>query len=92
MITSILANAVPEACRFIPLIPLIMVMMIYAFIFGLIIIGLLRLVKYLGTAGKEQKLIRMELGKLADEVQQIRQELKAGTEQEPLANKEGEQS
>jgi len=58
---------------------------------GLVIFGLVKLIKYLSTAGKEQKLIRMELGKLADEVQQIRQELKAGSEQEPLANKEGDQ-
>ena len=34
------------------------------------------MVRYLGTAGKEQKLIRMELGKLAEEVHLIRQELK----------------
>ena len=48
----------------------------YAFIFALIIICLVRLSRYLRTAGKEQKLLRMELGKLAEDVHQIRQELK----------------
>ena len=78
MITTILANAVPEAGSFIPV---IMVTVIYAFIFGLIIIGLLRLVKYLSAAGKEQKLIRMELSKLADELERMRKKNEAeGTE------------
>ena len=54
----------------------IVVILIYGGIIALIIIGLIRLVRFLGTAGKEQKLLRMELGKLADEVHLIRQELK----------------
>ena len=70
-------------------IPCIMLLVGIAF-WGLIIFGIVQLVRYLGSARKEQKLIRMELGKLADEVGQIRQELKKGTEQEPLANSEGE--
>ena len=37
------------------------------------------------TAGKEQKLIRMELGKLAEEVQLLRRELKSGKEGESSA-------
>ena len=45
-------------------------------ILSLLIIGLIRLVRYLGNAGKEQKLTRMELGKVAEEVHQLRQELK----------------
>lgn len=54
----------------------ILMMVVYAFIFGLIIIGLIRLVKYLGNAKNEQKLMRMELGKLAEEVHLIREDLK----------------
>ena len=54
----------------------IIVVLIYSALYALIIISLLRMVRYLGTAGKEQKLIRMELGKLAEEVHLIRQELK----------------
>ena len=48
----------------------------YAFIFALIIICLIRVSTYFRTAGKEQKLIRMELGKVAEEVHLLRQELK----------------
>jgi hypothetical protein len=51
------------------------VMVIYAFIFALVIISLVRISRYFVTAGKEQKLIRMELGKLAEEVQQIRKQM-----------------
>ncbi len=56
------------------------------FILYLIIVGLIKLIKYLGSAGRDQKLMRMELGKLADEVQQIRQELKTSTEQKENTN------
>ena len=48
----------------------------YAFIFALIIICLIRASRYFMSAGKEQKLIRMELGKLAEEVHLLRQEMK----------------
>ena len=58
--------------------------------YGLVIFGIVQLVRFLGSARKEQKLIRMELGKLADEVQQIHKELKNGAEKGPLANGEGE--
>ncbi len=53
----------------------ILVFLCSGFIVALVIIGLVRLVKYLGTAGKEMKLTRMEVGKLAEEVHQLRQEL-----------------
>ena len=49
---------------------------VYAFIFALVIICLIRVSRYFRTAGKEQKLIRMELGKVAEEVHLLRQELK----------------
>ena len=48
----------------------------YVFIFTLIIISLIRLVKYLSSSKDEQKLMRMELGKLAEEVHLIREEIK----------------
>ena len=40
----------------------------------LIIIGLIRLVRYLGGVGREQKLLRLEVGKLADELEQARKQ------------------
>jgi hypothetical protein len=49
---------------------------IYVFIFALIIICLIRVARYFRDAGKEQKLIRMELGKVAEEVHMLRQEMK----------------
>ena len=52
----------------------------YAFIFALVIICLVRVSRYFRTAGKEQKLIRMELGKVAEEVHLIRQELEGDKE------------
>ncbi len=54
----------------------LLVILVYFFIIGLVIVGLVRLVKYLGSAKKEQKLIRMELGKLAEEVHLIREDIK----------------
>ena len=60
----------------------LVVFAVYAFIFALVIICLVRVSRYFRTAGKEQKLIRMELGKVAEEVHLIRQELEVGKEQE----------
>ena len=55
--------------------PIIM-LVAYVFIISLIIICLIRASRYFMSAGKEQKLIRMELGKLAEEVHLLRQEMK----------------
>ena len=52
----------------------------YVFIFALVIIFLVRASRYFLTAGKEQKLLRIEMGKLAEEVHLMRQELKDTTE------------
>lgn len=52
----------------------------YVFIFALIIICLIRVSRYFMTAGKEQKLLRIELGKLAEDVHLIRQKLENQTE------------
>ena len=58
----------------------IIVIFVFVSIFVLLIIGLIRLVRYLGSVGKEQKLMRMEMGKLAEEVHLFRQEIKGGKE------------
>ena len=60
-------------------------LVLYAFIFGLVIICLIRVARYFANAGKEQKLIRLELGKVAEEVHLLRQELKGGKKQESSA-------
>ncbi|MHC5061493.1 MAG: hypothetical protein ACYTFK_10480 [Planctomycetota bacterium] len=43
---------------------------------GFVVYGLIQLIRFLASARKEQKLIRMELSKLAEEVHQIRKESK----------------
>lgn len=60
----------------------LLVLGIYVFLFALVIICLIRVARYFGNAGKEQKLIRLELGKVAEEVHLLRQELEGGKKQE----------
>ena len=45
---------------------------------GLIIWGIVWLVRYLRRGQEEKQRFRLELGKLADEVQLLRQDLKGG--------------
>ena len=47
---------------------------------GLIIWGIVWFVKYLNRGREENQRLRLELGKLAEEVHQLRQDLKAKTE------------
>ena len=52
------------------------ILLFYVCIITLVVICLLRIIKYFSRAGKEQQLIRMELGKVAEEVRLIREQLK----------------
>ena len=54
----------------------IVLALVYVGIPVLVISLMFRLFKYLRTAGNERKLLRIELGKLAEEVHILRQELK----------------
>ena len=74
MIHNILAGAAGQPV--ISILGVFILLAVYAFIFALVIICLVRIARYFRTAGKEQKLIRMELGKVAEEVHLLRQELK----------------
>lgn len=65
----------------------IVMLAVYVGLLVLVISFLIRMVRYFKTAGNEQKLIRMELGKLADEVQQLRQERKGVKDAESSAGK-----
>ena len=58
------------------------------FLTSLIIITFLRVARFLGGAAREQKLTRIEIGKLAEEVHQLRQQLKDGGEQGASAEPE----
>ena len=64
----------------------LIVLAAYVFIFALIIICLIRVSRYFMTAGKEQKLMRMELGKLAEDVHLIRRKLENHIETDETAD------
>lgn len=59
-----------------PLFLTMLVMGIYVFLFALVIICLIRIARFFKNAGNEQKLMRFELGKVAEEVHLLRQEMK----------------
>ncbi len=65
--------------RFFSIMPCIMLLFFIAF-WGLIIYGLIQLIRFLASSRKEQKLTRMELGKVAEEVHLLRRELKGKEE------------
>jgi hypothetical protein len=50
----------------------------------LLAVCIYRAAKYFGSAGREQKLLRMEMSKLAEEVHLLRQELEGGSPQKSL--------
>ena len=52
---------------------------------GLIIWGIVWLVRYLKRSSEERQRFRLELGKLAEEVHLIRQKLEGGKEQDSSA-------
>ena len=83
MIDSILALTTQEIVP--GTLMVLVVFAVYAFIFALVIICLVRVSRYFRTAGKEQKLIRMELGKVAEEVHLMRQELKENKDSDSSA-------
>ena len=58
------------------------IILVHVFIIALVIICLIRMVKYLAASGKEQKLIRMELSKVAEEVHLMRERLERSDERE----------
>ena len=53
------------------------VLVVYGFIVALIIVVLLRLARFLKFSTEEQQKIRIELGKVADEVQRIREKVES---------------
>ena len=83
MIEGILASV--EVINVPGIFMVLVVFAVYAFIFALVIICLVRVSRYFRIADKEQKLIRMELGKVAEEVHLLRQELKDGRDSVPSA-------
>jgi len=87
MIVNILAAAEPQTRTLISIGGLI-VLVVYVLFISLLIVLLYRAAVYFGSARKEQKLSRIEMGKLAEEVHQLRQELKEAREKGPPAEKQ----
>jgi hypothetical protein len=81
MNTNILASA--ELSSIQGILVVILMLLIYVGLFVLIVSLMIRLVRYLGSAGKEQKLIRMEIGKLAEEVHLLRQKFENENKDNP---------
>jgi hypothetical protein len=69
-----ITSAMPPEHAGIFILPVILIVF-YMFVFALIVIVLIRLSRFLINVPKEQKLLRFEMGKLAEEVHQIRKEL-----------------
>ena len=61
----------------------VLIIVIYGFLFSLVIICLIRVARFFKTAGNEQKLMRFELGKVAEEVHLLRQEMKGEKDNSP---------
>jgi biopolymer transport protein ExbB/TolQ len=61
---------------------ILVVLLVTVVKWGLIIWGIVWLVRYLKRSREERQRLRIELGKLAEEVHLIRQELEVGKEQE----------
>jgi|GEM_PF-2810229 len=72
-IASVTADMAPRPM--IAILPAIFIVL-YLFLFALIVIVLIRLSKFLLNVPKEQKLLRFEMGKLAQEVHEIKEQLK----------------
>jgi len=82
-------NVAPEnAAAFFNFVPLVLGLAFYVFIFALVIIVLIRLARFLGKANREQQLTRIELGKVADEVQKMRHEIEDISVKLPSSKKE----
>ena len=92
MITSILPVSYigPGAGWAVQVIPCIAILLGIAF-WGLVVYGLIQLIRFLVSARKEQKLIRMELSKLAEEVHLMRKEQKDGDRPNSLINPQSEE-
>jgi len=58
---------------------------VFVALVALFIICIYRAAEYLGSAKKEQKLLRIEMGKLAEEVHQLRKEFKESIEEDRAA-------
>ena len=72
MITNVLSFGMPGGVEWIVIMMALFLVMLK---WGLIIAGIIWLVRYLKRSSEERQRLRIELGKLTDEIRQIRQKL-----------------
>ena len=76
MISDVLMLAENQSVRIVRSLGGTIAFAIFVACVALVIICIYRAAEYFGSAKKEQKLLRIEMGKIAEEVHQLRQELK----------------
>jgi len=72
MIVNVLSFGMPGGFEWLVI---LMVFFVFVLFWGLIIVGIVWLVRFLKRSGEERRRLRMELRKLTDEMEQMRQEL-----------------
>ena len=70
----------PKSTYWLLFIQWIVPLIILIFFYIPLVVCIWRAAKYFGSAGKEQKLLRIEMGKLAEEVHLLRQEMNTDNE------------
>ena len=75
MIKNILSFGMPGGFEWLVIMFVFFFLMLF---WGLIIFGIIWLVRYLKQSSEEKQRLRMELGKLTDEMEQMRQEIESG--------------
>ena len=76
MITNILSFGMPGVFEWLVILAVFFLIMLF---WGLLVFGIIWLVRYLKRSSEEKLRLRMELGKLTDEMEQMRQEIESGT-------------
>ena len=59
------------------------ILLVYAFLVGLIIIAAIMFIRFLSSGIKEMKLMRMEVGKVAEELRLLRKDMKENKQNSP---------
>ena len=86
MIENILSFGMPGGFEWLVIMFVFFFLMLF---WGLIIFGIIWLVKYLKQSSEEKQRLRMELGKLTDEMEQMRQEIESGTVKREARGEDG---
>jgi uncharacterized membrane-anchored protein YhcB (DUF1043 family) len=75
MVKNLLSFGMPGGFEWLVIMFVFFFLMLF---WGLIVFGIIWLVRYLKRSSEEKQRLRMELGKLTDEMEQMRQEIESG--------------